>query len=66
MRLFSLIILFSFNVLLMLAIGYFRPRTEDFELEYTKQVDITPWKLVKPMGLLIAIIVIAIYIVFAK
>jgi SSS family solute:Na+ symporter len=58
-------ILFSFNVLLMLAIGYFRPRTEDFELEYTKQVDITPWKLVKPMGLLIAIIVVTIYIVFA-
>ena len=49
----------------MLAIGYFKPRTEAFELEYTKQVDITPWKLVKPMGLLIAIIVVAIYIVFA-
>ena len=58
-------ILFSFNVLLMLAIGYFKPRTEDFELEYTKQVDITPWKLVKPMGVLIAVIVVAIYIVFA-
>jgi SSS family solute:Na+ symporter len=58
-------ILFSFNVLLMLAIGYFKPRTEEFELEYTKQVDITPWKLVKPMGIVIASIVILIYIAFA-
>ena len=58
-------ILFSFNVLLMLAIGYFKPRTEEFELEYTKQVDITPWKLVKPMGIVIAAIVILIYIAFA-
>ena len=58
-------ILFSFNVLLMLAIGYFKPRTEEFVLEYTKQVDITPWKLVKPMGIVIASIVILIYIAFA-
>jgi SSS family solute:Na+ symporter len=49
----------------MLAIGYFKPRTEEFELEYTKQVDITPWKLVKPMGMVIAAIVILIYIAFA-
>ncbi len=58
-------ILFSFNVLLMLAIGYFTPRSEAFELEYTKQVDITPWKLVKPMGIVISVIVILIYIAFS-
>ena len=58
-------ILFSFNVLLMLAIGYFRPRTEDFELEYTKQVDITPWKYTKQAGIAICVIVIGIYIYFA-
>ena len=58
-------ILFSFNVLLMLAIGYFKPRTKEFVLEYTKQVDITPWKFVKPMGIVIASIVILIYIAFA-
>jgi SSS family solute:Na+ symporter len=58
-------ILFSFNVLLMLVIGYFKPRSEAFELKYTEQVDITPWKLVKPMGILISVIVILIYIAFS-
>lgn len=58
-------ILFSFNVLLMLVIGYFKPREEEFELVYTKQVDITPWKLVKPLGLLISVIVILIYYAFS-
>ena len=58
-------ILFLLNVLIMLAIGHFKPRETDFELEYTKQVDITPWKLVKPMGLLISVIVILIYYAFS-
>jgi SSS family solute:Na+ symporter len=57
--------LFLLNVLIMLAIGHFKPRETDFELEYTKQVDITPWKLVKPMGLLISVIVILIYYAFS-
>ncbi|MCK7590671.1 solute:sodium symporter family transporter [Subsaxibacter sp. CAU 1640] len=58
-------ILFVLNIIIMLIIGAIRPRKEAFELEYTKQVDISPWKFVKPVGLVICAIVISIYIYFA-
>lgn len=58
-------ILFVLNVLIMLLIGYLKPRKEPFELPYTKQVDIEPYKFIKPVGLGIVIIVIGIYIYFS-
>lgn len=58
-------ILFVLNVLIMLFIGMLRPREVAFELPYTKQVDITPYSLVKPIGAAICLIVIGIYIYFA-
>lgn len=57
-------ILFVFNILIMLVIGKLYPRETPFELEYTKQVDITPWRYVKPVGLAIVIIVVSTYIYF--
>ncbi|MBR9854758.1 MAG: solute:sodium symporter family transporter [Algicola sp.] len=59
-------ILFVSNILIMLIIGKFYPRKEPFQLEYTKQVSIEPWKYVKPASVFICFIVIAIYIYFAK
>lgn len=59
-------ILFTLNVLIMLLIGKIKPRTEAYEQVYTEQVDITPWKLVNQVGILITLIVIAIYIFFAN
>ncbi len=58
-------ILFTFNVLLMLVIGRIWPRKEAYIQVYTKQVDITPWRYVKPLGLVITLIVISTYFVFA-
>ena len=58
-------ILFVLNVVIMLIIGKFKPRTEDFVQVYTEQVDITPWKYVKQVGIVICIIVILIYIYFS-
>ena len=58
-------ILFVLNVILMLVIGMIRPRATDYVQEYTKQVDISPWKLVYPVGGLVLAIVIGIYIYFA-
>ncbi len=58
-------ILFCFNILLMLFIGRLSPRTEEYKQKYTEQVDITPWRLVKPLGLTIAVIVILIYYAFS-
>lgn len=57
-------ILFVLNVLIMLLIGIFKPRTEDYVQEYTKQVDITPWKFAKPAGVIIIIMVASIYVYF--
>lgn len=59
-------ILFVSNIIIMLIIGKFYPRKEPFQLEYTKQVSIEPWKHVKLASGFIAFIVIAIYIYFAK
>jgi len=58
-------ILFVLNVIIMLLIGKFYPRKEAYVQEYTKQVDITPWKYVKQAGIAICIIVISVYIYFA-
>ncbi|WP_037320793.1 solute:sodium symporter family transporter [Salegentibacter sp. Hel_I_6] len=59
-------ILFALNVIIMFAIGKWKPRIQPFILDYTKQVDIQPWKLVKPVGLGIAVLVIFIYAYFAQ
>ena len=59
-------ILFIANVIIMLIIGKIYPRETPFELEYTKQVSIEPYKYVKQFGLVICVIVITIYIYFAK
>ncbi|PHR94635.1 MAG: solute:sodium symporter family transporter [Leeuwenhoekiella sp.] len=59
-------ILFVANIIIMLIIGKLYPRDTPFELEYTKKVSIEPYKYVKPIGGLICVIVIAIYVYFAK
>lgn len=58
-------ILFVMNVLIMLVIGKLKPRKTEFELPYTEQVDITPYKYVKPVGLAIVIVVILSYLYFS-
>lgn len=58
-------ILFVLNVVIMLTIGKLRPRTTDFQLAYTKEVEITPYPLVKPIGISIIVIVILSYIYFS-
>lgn len=59
-------ILFIANSAIMLIIGRIYPRKEAFELQYTEQVDITPFKYVKQAGIAICVIVVSIYIYFAK
>ena len=57
-------ILFVLNVVIMLIIGKIKPRKEAFVEEYTKQVDITPWKYTKQASIAICAIVISVYIYF--
>lgn len=58
-------ILFLLNVAIMLIIGKLKPRQIPFKQEYTKQVDITPWKYTIPASIAICLIVIFVYIYFA-
>ncbi|MET2984590.1 solute:sodium symporter family transporter [Aureibaculum conchae] len=58
-------ILFVFNIIIMLIIGKIYPSKKPYIQEYTKQVDITPWKYVKVAGLFIVLLVVGIYIYFA-
>ena len=59
-------ILFVLNTIIMLIIGKMYPRKEAYIQKYTEDVDITPWKFLKPMAFVICVIVIGIYIYFAK
>lgn len=58
-------LIFIFNIGLMLFIGKIYPRKEAYVQQYTKQVDITQWKPVRLMGVVITLIVISTYIIFA-
>jgi len=58
-------ILFIMNIIIMLIIGKFKPRSEAYVQTYTKQVDITPWKYAVPVGISICVIVISVYYYFA-
>jgi len=58
-------ITFVLTILIMLVIGKLKPRTKDYVQVYTEDVDLTPWKLVKPVGLVVCIIVISTYFIFS-
>lgn len=59
-------ILFVANMVIMLIIGKIWPRKEPFVLEYSKKVDIKPYRYVNQVGIAVCIIVIGIYVYFAK
>ena len=58
-------ILFVLNVLIMLIIGKLAPRESAFSLNHSEEVDITPYRYVKPVGLAIVIVVILSYVYFS-
>ncbi|MEZ5004510.1 MAG: solute:sodium symporter family transporter [Chitinophagales bacterium] len=58
-------ILFVLNVGIMLLIGKIKPRPVAFELDYTNEVEIIPWKHVTLASIIISIIVLVVYIYFA-
>ncbi len=58
-------ILFVLNVIVMLLIGYFKPRKEAYTISYSRDVDISPWKYVYWAGGFIVVIVFSIYAYFS-
>ena len=55
-------ILFLLTIIIMIIVSQFVPRKTDFNQDYTKQVEITDWKYLKPVGYSIVGLVIALYI----
>ena len=53
---------FLFLVGLMLVIRFLQPRPEAYEQKYSEDVDITPWRMAKPIGLTIVVLIAAMYI----
>lgn len=53
------------TIVIMLVIGRLQPRTEDYVQTYTEQVDLKPWKFVKPIGLIICLVVVSTYFIFS-
>jgi solute:Na+ symporter, SSS family len=58
-------VVFAWLVILMLIIGELRPMKEEFVQQDVKAVDMTPWKLAIPVGIILILTVIAIYYQFA-
>ncbi len=58
-------IVFALLIGIMLLITAVMPRKEDWHLEATNKIDLTPWKGAKPISIALVIIVIAIYVGFA-
>ncbi|MCL5245507.1 solute:sodium symporter family transporter [Cellulophaga sp. 20_2_10] len=59
-------ILFVINFVIMLVIGKFMPRDTPFKQKYTEQVEIKPYKYVNQIGIMVCLIVVAIYVYFAN
>ena len=57
-------ILFVANVIVMLIIGKVAPRKTAFELPYSEEVDITPYKHAALFGGIITVVVIGTYLIF--
>jgi SSS family solute:Na+ symporter len=58
-------IVFSWLLILMLVIGEINPRETEFVQEDVGAVDMTPWRLATPAGILLIAIVFLIYATFA-
>ena len=59
-------LVFALIIGLMLAIGAVSPRKEPWQIVYTNEVDLTPWRGAKWVSLILLILVIAIYVFFAS
>lgn len=55
-------ILFVLTIIIMFVISHFLPRETDYKQEYTKQVDITPWRFLNPVGFVVVAVVIGLYL----
>jgi SSS family solute:Na+ symporter len=57
-------ILFVINVGFMLVMGKLYPNKNDYNPKVTDQIDVTPWKHAKLVGLIITVLVLSTYLIF--
>ncbi|RPD96039.1 solute:sodium symporter family transporter [Aureibaculum marinum] len=58
-------IIFVIAVVIMFTVSAIKPRETVYTQEYTKQVDIKPWKYLKPVGYALIVVVVALYILLS-
>ena len=56
---------FASLIVLMLLLGYLSPLKNAWEQQASGDIDMTPWKLAWPLGLLLILLVLSVYIRFA-
>ena len=57
-------ILFVLNVGFLLLMGKLKPSVKEYKPKVTEEIDITPWKHAKIVGLAITILVLSTYLIF--
>ncbi|HUV14751.1 MAG TPA: solute:sodium symporter family transporter [Acidobacteriota bacterium] len=57
---------FLLTIVLMLLLSHFKPAAHEYEQTYTGEVDITPWKHARTVGLVISLVTITIYVLLAQ
>ena len=57
-------ILFVINIVIMLVIGKLYPKKDIYVPEVTEEIDITPWKHAKTIGIVIVLLVLSTYLIF--
>ena len=58
-------ILFAVEVLIMLAVGWIRPRQEEWTFRRRELVDLTPWRFAIPCAVTLLSCVVALYLLFS-
>ncbi len=56
---------FVLNILVMLIVSYFYKNKNPYTPKYTGEVNITPWKFALPVGLLLVVITILVYVLLS-
>jgi len=57
-------ILFVVNIAIMLIIGKLKPKKDIYVPQVTEEIDVTPWKHAKTIGIVIALLVLSTYLIF--
>lgn len=58
-------VLFGIEVAIMMVVGWFAPREKAWAFKERNLVDLTPWKLAKPVAISLASAVVGIYVLFS-